>query len=48
MMQFSNDPKIERGKIMLKQLLRRVLMLALLAAICTSLPAAQAAQATWI
>jgi uncharacterized delta-60 repeat protein len=43
MMHFSNDPKLERGKIMLKQLLHSVLMLALLAAICASLPAAQAA-----
>jgi uncharacterized delta-60 repeat protein len=43
MMQFSKDPKIERGEIMLKQLLRSVLMLALLAIICASFPAAQAA-----
>jgi uncharacterized delta-60 repeat protein len=43
MMHFSNDPKLERGEMMLKQLLRSALMVALLALICVSLPAAQAA-----
>jgi hypothetical protein len=42
MMQFANDPKIERGAIMLKQLLRSALMAALLILICSIFPVAQA------